>query len=250
MLITFLFFLVLAAVAGIQGFQRESAGGPILIAMGTHHKTMISAEFLLLSLTGVLVVGGLFLAIGKLACCLVPGESGARLLAFLSAFLLLAALATGFAAAGINYGMMTSAPFVAELKERNAELTEALATFGFLAGLAIAAAETICFLLFLRGVGMFFGNKPLPRAVLRYFTFTILAPLVPAALVGIVYLIRNVRPSDTGLQHSDLVMIVNGCVALVPLALFAYVITLGVWFIMLVRSGRDVILRARLGRTV
>src|SRR5439155_20444562 len=81
-----------AAVVGARGLQRRSPGGPLVIAMRTHPRSVIAAEVPLGALALGSVLGGALLLIGKLWCCLIPRASGVSGLAILSAVFLGAGL--------------------------------------------------------------------------------------------------------------------------------------------------------------
>lgn len=246
--ITLLFFLVLAAVASQQSLPEQVANAPFQISMGTHHRTTIRGEVLLVALGLALLVGGLFLVVGKLICCAVPRESNGRALAMLSALCLAIGLLTQLAAAGLNLGLIGSWPVALELREQHPNEVAAFASYGVLLGMAFHAVEVILFLLFIRGIGLFLDDKRLPISVVRYFKFTILGPLAPALIFGIAYLLTRSGAGELGLSHTERALLIQIFLVLVPLALFAYIIALGVWYIMLVKSARDLVLRARMGR--
>jgi hypothetical protein len=248
LLVTLLFFLVLAAVAAQQVLPKEAANAPFQISMGTHHRTTIRGEVLLVMLGSALLVGGLFLVLGKLICCRVPRESNGRALAVLSALCLIVGLLTELEAAVLNLGLLASWPFVVELRQQYPDEVAAFASYGVLVGMAFHAVEVILFLLFVRGIGLFLADKRLPVSVVRYFKFTIFGPLLPALILGGAYLLTMPGANDLGLSHTERMLLIQLLLVLVPLALFAYIIALGVWYIMLVKSARDLVLKARLGR--
>ena len=248
LLVTLLFFLVLAAVAAQQVLPKEAANAPFQISMGTHHRTTIRGEALLVVLGSALLVGGLFLVLGKLICCRVPRESNGRALAVLSVLCLIVGLLTELEAAALNLGLLASWPFVVELRQHHPDEVAAFASYGVVVGMAFHALEVILFLLFVRGVGLFLADKRLPVSVVRYFKFTIFGPLVPGLFLGAAYLLTMPGANDVGLAYPERVVLIQLFLVLVPLALFAYIVALGVWYIMLVKSTRDLVLRARLGR--
>lgn len=248
LLVTLLFFLVLAAVAGVNGLKPRTPGGPLQVSLGTHHGSTISLEVVLVILGGALLLGGFFLVVGTLICCRVPRESQGRGLAVLAALCLFSGLGIQLAAGVLNVGLAAEWPQVLELREQYPEPVAAVASFGLLGGLAFFAVEAIFFLLFLRNVGLFFSDKRVPRSVLRYFTFTILAPLVPLVCIGLAYLLTLPGARKSGMDHHELTAAINVCLALVPIALFAYIVALGIWYIVLVRATRDLVHGVRLGR--
>ena len=245
LLITLLFFLVLAAVAALQGFQR-SPDGALQISMGTHHRTMIRADVLIVPGGLTMLAGGLLVVVGKLTCCAVPKESNSRTVAMLSALCLLVALMVELATGTLHLGLMAAWPFMLELRDQHPDEVAGFAAYGMLGGLAFHAVEVVLFLLFVRGIGLFFADKRLPPSVVRYFKFTIFGPIVPAIILGIAYLLVRVGPS--ALSHRELAIVLPVILAGVPLALFAYIVALGLWYVVLVRVARDLIIRARLGR--
>jgi hypothetical protein len=144
-----------------------------------------------------------------------------------------------------------------DLRAQGGVLTELLEVNGFLAGMALAGVEMLLFLLFMRGVGRFFENRKLARGIVRYFIFALIGPLLPALLFGAALILetmraerrRDLEPVPPPFMRADpLVDWQEFCMALIPLAIFAYVVALCVWYVLLVRSARDTVVRARLGR--
>jgi hypothetical protein len=241
-----LFLLLFGAIAAIEGIRRASPDGPLVIGMGPHPESMISAEFLLEAEAAALLIGGLLLISGKMACCGAPAESGLRGLAWVSAFFALVALVALYGAALVALSNLTRAVFGLDLRAQGGGVAELFELYGFLAGIALAAVEMLLFLLFLRGVGRFFENRGLSRGIVKYFLFALLAPLLPALLFAAALFLETMRatqPRDLELLHWQ-----QFCVALIPLSIFAYVVALCVWYVLLVRSARDTVVRARLGR--
>jgi hypothetical protein len=241
-----LFLLLFGAIAAIEGVRRASPDGPLVVGMGTHPESMISAEFLLEVEAAALLIGGLLLIAGKTACCGAPAESGLRGLAWASALLTLVALVALCGAALVALSSLTRALFGLDLRAEGGALAELLGLYGFLGGIALAAVEMLLFLLFLRGVGRFFENRNLARGIVRYFIFALFGPFLPGLLFAAALFLETLRasqPRDLELLHWQQL-----CVALIPLSIFAYAVTLGVWYVLLVRSARDTVVRARLGR--
>jgi hypothetical protein len=245
LLVALLFAMVLGAVASTQGLQR-TPDGSLVIAMGTHYGTTMRVEVLIVALGLALLAGGMFVVVGKLICCFVPRESNGRALAVYSALCLLMGLLMQFAAGAVNLGLIAPWSFVIELRDQYPDAVAAVAAHGILAGLAFHAVEIILFLVFLRSIGLFLADKRLPPSVLRYFKFTIFGPIVPALVLGAAYLLT--QAGQAAFSPREQAFLVQGTLALVPITMFAYIMVLGLWYVVLVRWARDLVLRARMGR--
>jgi hypothetical protein len=246
MFLALLFVLLFAVIAGLQGVRRTSLDGPLLIGMGTHPDSMISADFLIQAEAVVLLVGGLLLIVGKLCCCGVPAASRLRPLAILSALLALLALFALYGGALAALSNLTAGMFGFNFRATGGQFARLLDAFGFFAGIGLAAIEILCFLMFLRGIGRVLESRTLSRGVVKYLVFVVVAPLVPGILVGLAILFEAMRVANP--NNGDLLQWQNFCIGLVPLTVFAYFMTVGVWYVLLLRSAREVVHRARLGR--
>src|SRR5262249_17918059 len=123
----------------------------------------------------------ILLVVGRCMACLVPSESGAKGLAIGS----IACMALAVALVGAFVVVL-----IADAGGRRGPQTAVLGVALLIAALLLALGAHILYLLFLRGVAAYLGNRELAGRVIAYLVASLIIPLV---LFGLFVLLLRSR---------------------------------------------------------